>query len=318
MAIVSWTENDIADQSGRVALVTGANSGRGFETARALAQHGAHVVLACRNADRAAAAEARINALTPPGSVEVLLTDMADLDSIEGATERFLAAHQRLDLLINNAGVMAVPQATTAQGFEEQFGVNHLGHFALTAQLLPALASAGAGSRVVNVSSNGHRMGRMRFDDLMAEEKYRAWPAYFQSKLANLLFTSELQRRLADSTLGTIAVAAHPGGADTELAHGVGGGIVGVLMRVTRPVVEPLFSQSAAMGALPQLFAAVAPGVEGDDYIGPDGLGEMKGHPKKVGRTARARSEADAARLWEVSVDLTGADYSPLEPLLGK
>jgi NAD(P)-dependent dehydrogenase (short-subunit alcohol dehydrogenase family) len=312
--MADWTEDDIPDQTGRVALVTGANAGLGFETARALAQHGAHVVMACRNADKAAAAEASINALSPSGSVEVLLTDMADLDSIAGSAALFLAGHERLDLLINNAGIMATPHATTPQGFEAQFGVNHLGHFALTALLLAKLISTGDGSRVVNVSSNGHRMGKMDFDDLMAEKKYRPWTAYFQSKLANLLFTSELQRRLADAAVPTIAVAAHPGGSRTELADkSTGRGVLNFVMHATRPIAEPLFSQSAAMGALPQLHAAVAPDVEGNDYFGPDGLGEMKGHPKKVGRTARARNAADAARLWDVSVELTGADYSGLE-----
>jgi NAD(P)-dependent dehydrogenase (short-subunit alcohol dehydrogenase family) len=313
-AKTAWTEDDIPDQTGRVALVTGANTGLGYETARALSQHGAHVVMACRNADKAAAAESSITALSPSGSVEVLLTDMADLDSVAGSAAQFLADHERLDLLINNAGIMATPHATTVQGFEAQFGVNHLGHFALTALLLPALIAAGEGSRVVNVSSNGHRMGKMAFDDLMAEQKYRPWTAYFQSKLANLLFTSELQRRLAGAALPTLAVAAHPGGARTELAEkSTGKGALNFLLQATRPIAEPLFSQPAAMGALPQLHAAVAPGVEGNDYFGPDGIGEMKGHPKKVGRTTRARNAADAARLWDVSVELTGADYSLLE-----
>ena len=314
MSDEKWSEADIPDQTGRVALVTGANTGLGFETARALAQNGAHVVMACRNADKAADAASRIGALSPSGSVEVLLTDMADLDSIAGSAAQFLAAHDRLDLLINNAGIMAVPEATTAQGFESQFGVNHLGHFALTALLLPSLLAAGDGSRVVNVSSNGHKMGKMNFDDLMATKRYRPWAAYFQSKLANLLFTRELQRRLAAAGAPTIAVAAHPGGSRTELADkSTGRSLLNLLMQVTRPVAEPLFSQSAAMGALPQLHAAVAPGVAGNDYIGPDGLGEMKGHPRKVGRTGRAESDDDAARLWQVSVELTGADYSVLE-----
>jgi NAD(P)-dependent dehydrogenase (short-subunit alcohol dehydrogenase family) len=313
MSDAKWTEAAIPDQTGRVALVTGANTGLGFETARALAQHGAHVVMACRNSEKAADSEARINALSPSGSVEVLLTDMADLDSVAGSAAQFLAAHHRLDLLINNAGIMAVPQATTAQGFEAQFGVNHLGHFALTALLLPMLVSSGDGSRVVNVSSNGHKMGKMDFDDLMATKKYRPWTAYFQSKLANLLFTSELQRRLDAAGVATIAAAAHPGGSRTELADkSTGRSALNVLMKVTRPIAEPLFSQSAAMGALPQLHAAVAPGVAGNDYFGPDGFGEMKGHPKKVDRTDRAKSAEDAARLWDVSLELTGADYSVL------
>ncbi|MEQ8840412.1 MAG: oxidoreductase [Acidimicrobiales bacterium] len=308
----AWTEADIPDQAGRIVLVTGANSGLGFETARALAEHGAHVVMACRDPGRAEAAATEIDECSPSGSVEVLLTDMADLDSIAGSAAQFLATHERLDVLVNNAGIMATPHATTAQGFEAQFGVNHLGHFALTALLLPALIGTGDGTRVVNVSSNGHRMGKMNFDDLMAVRKYRPWAAYFQSKLANLLFTSELQRRLTEAGAPTIAVAAHPGGSRTELAEkSTGRGVFNFLMQATRPIAEPLLSQPASAGALPQLHAAVAPGVEGNDYYGPDGLGEMKGQPKKVGRTARARNAADAARLWDVSVELTGADYSP-------
>ncbi|GJM38254.1 MAG: short-chain dehydrogenase [Acidimicrobiales bacterium] len=310
--MTKWTEDDIPDQSGRVALVTGANSGLGFETARALAEHGAHVVMACRNATKAADAEQRINALEPTGSVEVLLTDMADLDSIAGSVAQFAAAHDRLDLLINNAGIMATPKGQTAQGFEQQFGVNHLGHFALTAPLLPLLFAAGEGSRVVSVSSNAHKFGSMNFGDLMSNKRYSPWGAYGQSKLANLLFTSELQRRLAAGGHPTIAVAAHPGGSRTELGRESAGGILSTMFSVMRPVMNATMSQSAAMGALPQLHAAVAPGVVGDDYYGPDGIGEMRGHPRKVGRTAKAKSTEDAARLWDVSLELTATDDAAL------
>ena len=313
MSDSKWTEDDIPDQTGRVALVTGANSGLGFETARALAQHGAHVVMACRNPEKAAAAEAKINALSPSGSVEVLLTDMADLESIAGSVAQFLAAHEQLDLLINNAGIMATPHGTTAQGFEQQFGVNHLGHFALTAPLLPLLLASGEGSRVVSVSSNAHKFGTMNFDDLMGEKKYSAWPAYGQSKLANLLFTSELQRRFTAGGHPTIAVAAHPGGSKTELGKESAGGLLSAVFSVMRPVMNVALSQSAAMGALPQLHAAVGAGVGGNDYYGPDGIGELRGHPKSVGRTSKAKSAEDAARLWDISLELTGADYSALE-----
>ncbi len=314
MTNAKWTEDDIADQHGRVVMVTGANTGLGYETARALAKKGAHVVMACRNADKAEAAAARIEAMTPAGTVEVLLTDMADIDSVAGTAAQLLATHDRLDLLVNNAGIMATPHVLTAQGFESQFGVNHLGHFALTALVLPTMIATGADTRIVNVSSNGHRMGKMNFDDLMATAKYRPWPAYFQSKLANLLFTSELQRRLARSGASTIAVAAHPGGSRTELVEkSTGDGVLNFMLRVSAPIAEPLVSQPAAQGALPQLHAAVAPGVEGNDYFGPDGFGEMRGHPKKVGRSRRARDTADAARLWSRSVELTGADYAMLD-----
>ena len=307
----TWSEADIPDQTGRVALVTGANSGLGFETARALAQHGAHVVMGCRNPDRAADAEARINETSPSGSVEVLLVDMADLESIAAGAEGFLTDHERLDLLVNNAGIMATPKGATAQGFEQQFGVNHLGHVALTAPLLPALLAAD-GSRVVNVSSNAHKFGRMNFDDLMGERSYNPWRAYGQSKLANLLFTRELQRRLAAGGVDTIAVAAHPGASKTELGK-ESGGILSTLMNLARPVTDRLMSQSAAMGALPQLRAAVDPTVVGGEYYGPSGFGEMQGHPERVDTTGRARSDEDAARLWDISVELTGADYSTLD-----
>jgi NAD(P)-dependent dehydrogenase (short-subunit alcohol dehydrogenase family) len=309
---MKWTEDDIPDQTGRIALVTGANSGLGYETARALAAHGAHVVLACRNAERAGDARNRITEAAPDASTEILLTDMADLDSVAGSAAQFCAAHDRLDLLINNAGLMATPKGRTAQGFETQFGVNHLGHFALTAALLDPLLAAGEGSRVVSVSSTAHRMGKMRFDDLMGDEKYGPWTAYCQSKLANLLFTRELQRRLEASGQATIATAAHPGGSKTELGRENPGGLVGHGFRLLRPLLAGVLSQSAAMGALPTLRAAVDPSVAGGDYFGPDGIGESRGHPEKVGMTARARSDADAARLWDVSVGLTGAKYGAL------
>ncbi|MEM7140107.1 MAG: oxidoreductase [Actinomycetota bacterium] len=309
-----WSEADIPDQSGRVALVTGANSGLGYETARALAEHGAHVVMACRNPTKAAEAAARIDALEPAGSVEVLLTDMGDLDSVAGSAAQFAASHDTLDILVNNAGLMATPPGRTAQGFDMQLGVNHLGHFALTAPLLPLLFAAGEGSRIVNVSSTGHRMGSMDFEDLHFDRRrYSPWPAYFQSKLANLLFTRGLHERLTARGRPTLAVSAHPGGSRTELGKEHGGGLLANVFRFTRPVLDRTMSQSAAMGALPQLYAAVAPGVEGNDYYGPDGIGEMRGHPKNVGMTKAARSHEDAEQLWELSLEATGADYSALD-----
>ncbi|MDG2027274.1 MAG: oxidoreductase [Acidimicrobiales bacterium] len=310
--MAKWSESDIPDQSGRVALITGANSGLGYETARALAQNGARVVMACRNPEKAAGAEAQINETNPSGSVEVLLTDMADLDSIAGSVAQFTAEHDTLDLLINNAGIMATPLGQTAQGFEQQLGVNHLGHFALTAPLLPLLFAAGDGSRVVSVSSNAHKFGTMNFDDLMSTKKYSPWGAYGQSKLANLLFTSELQRRLDAGGHATIAVTAHPGGSRTELGKESAGGTLSTMFSVMRPLMNATMSQSAAMGALPQLYAAVALDVQGDDYYGPEGLGELRGHPEKVGRTSKAKSVEDAGRLWDVSGELTGITYNAL------
>ncbi len=308
---MAWTEADVPDQTGRVVLVTGANSGIGYETARVLAEHGAHVVLGCRNPAKAAEAVERIRAGTPDASLEVLDIDLADLDSVAAAATRIAASHARLDLLVNNAGVMAIPHATTAQGFEMQFGVNHLAAFALTGRLLgPLLATPG--SRVVAVSSQGHRPGRIHFEDLQSEQRYHPWRAYFQSKLANLLDTFELQRRLVAAAADTVAVAAHPGGARTNLGHENPGGLLNTLGHVSRPVIERWFLQSAAMGALPTLRAATDPGVIGGDYYGPDGLGEQRGHPKRVGTSARARDLDTARRLWDVSVELTGVTYPEL------
>lgn len=306
-----WTEDDVGDQAGKVVLITGANSGIGFEAARALAQHGAHVLLGCRDPEKAAAAVAAIAATAPSGGTEIVPIDMADLDSIAAAAEGVRASHERLDVLVNNAGLMATPRSRTAQGFEMQFGVNHLGPVALTAALLDLLLATG-GSRVVAIASNGHKMGRIHFDDLMGETRYSPWGAYFQSKLANLLFTRELQRRLDAVGASTIAVAAHPGGSRTNLGHEPGGGVLATAFRVLRPALD-LGAQSAAKGALPTLRAAVDEAVVGGDYFGPDGFAEQWGHPVRVGMTKRARDDDAARRLWDISVDLTGADYSPLD-----
>jgi NAD(P)-dependent dehydrogenase (short-subunit alcohol dehydrogenase family) len=307
-----WTEADVPDQLGRVALVTGANSGIGYEAARALAQHGAHVVLACRNRSKAESALNAIDALRPSGTTEILDMDLADLDSVAEGAAKFSASHDRLDLLINNAGLMAVPRSRTVQGFEMQFGVNHLAHFALTGRLLdPLLATAQ--SRVVTISSTGHRAGKIHFDDLNWERRYRPWFAYFQSKLANLLFTSELQRRLdASVSTSTIATAAHPGGSATNLGNDPSGGWLKKLTFKTQPLAERLVLQSAAMGALPTLRAAVDPDARGDDYYGPDGFMEQRGHPVKVGRTKRAQDLDTALRLWTISAEATGVSYDAL------
>ncbi len=302
-----WSENRIPDQTGRTVLITGANSGLGYETARALAHKGATVVMACRNAIKADAAKARIDATRPSGSLEIVAMDLADLESVRAGAEEFLDSHERLDVLVNNAGLMMTPKGKTAQGFETQFGVNHLGHYALTGHLLGVLQESGA-SRVVNVSSFGHRPGKIDFDDLQSERDYSPYSAYFQSKLANLLFTRELQSRLTAAGSETIAVAAHPGGSDTNLGHENPGGVLGTLMDKSRPIMDR-FSQSAAMGALPQLLAATGRDVEGGDYYGPSGFMEMRGHPKKVGRSKRAKDDAVARRLWDVSEELTGVTY---------
>ncbi len=294
-----WSETETPDQSGKVAIVTGANSGLGYETARALAQHGATVIMACRNAKKAETAAGRILATNPKGKVIVMALDLGDLDSVRAFTDEFKGRFDRLDLLINNAGIMVPPQGETAQGFETQFGVNHLGHFALTAQLIDLL-NAAPGARVVTLSSVAHRFGRIEFDDLNWKERaYRPMPAYGQSKLANLLFTYELQRRLRAAGHSTLAVAAHPGYAATGL-QGEGGndGLMGRL------------AQSPEMGALPTLYAATAPDVQGGQYFGPSGLGEIGGFPQRVESNARSHDRAAARRLWQMSEQLSGVPFS--------
>ena len=299
-----WSETDIPNQTGRAALVTGASSGLGLETTRALAQHGAHVLMACRNPERAAAAVERVRAAAPEAAdrVEVIALDLADLSSVLAAADSINSAHSHLDLLINNAGVMALPLQHTVDGFEMQFGTNHLGHFALTGMLLDLL-DATPGARVVNVSSQGHRMGRIAFDDLDASRGYHRWLRYGQSKVANLLFTYELQRRLVANDSTTIALACHPGGSNTELARDAG-----LMMRLAQPFAER-FMQSAAMGSLPTLRAATDPSAAGGQYYGPDGIGQTRGFPVKVHSNAYSHRRDVAAQLWTVSEELTGVSY---------
>ncbi|KKC02312.1 SDR family NAD(P)-dependent oxidoreductase [Mycobacterium nebraskense] len=299
--MAKWTAADIPDQTGRVAVITGANTGLGYETALALADHGAHVVLAVRNLDKGKDAAARITARSPHADVALAELDLTSLESVRAAAEQLRSAHDRIDLLINNAGVMFTPKGTTKDGFELQFGTNHLGHFALTGLLLDRLLPV-AGSRVVTVSSMGHRFGRIRFDDLQWERGYSRVGAYGQAKLANLLFTYELQRRLAPHGT-TIAVAAHPGGSRTELTRNLPA-VVGALTAV----VEPLF-QGADMGALPTLRAATDPGVLGGQYYGPDGFAQQRGYPKLVGSNDRSHDVDVQRRLWAVSEELTGVTY---------
>ncbi len=309
---LKWSADDMPDLTGRAAVVTGANSGIGFEAALELARHGAAVTLAVRNADKGARARDLILAAAPTALVEVEALDLADLASVRAFADRWSHGHpDGLDLLINNAGVMAVPQLTTADGFEMQFGTNHLGHFALTGLLLPALV-ARPRSRVVTVSSGAHRFGRMNFDDLMGRRKYRSWGAYGQSKLANLLFTAELQRRLDANAVPIHAMAAHPGYAATNL-QAVGPELSGrSWLRQPVELMNRIIGQSAAMGALPTLFAATAPGLPGDSYVGPDGFMEQRGHPRLVDRSSAAKNRADGRRLWIESERLTGVTY-PLE-----
>ncbi len=298
-----WTVADVPDQGGRTAVVTGANSGIGFEAATVLAQRGAHTVLACRDTGKAEAAAARMTAAAPGASVSVVRLDLASLDSIRAAADQLLAAHERIDLLINNAGLMWPAYGKTADGFELQFGTNHLGHFAFTGLLLAAMLPV-PGSRVVTVSSNGHRAGRIDFADLQSERHYGRMSAYAQSKLANLMFTYELQRRLAAAGAPTAALAAHPGVAFTELTRNLPG-----VLQSTYPAVGGLFTQSAAMGALPTLRAATDPAAAGGEYFGPAGLAQVKGYPVRVSSTARSRDQAAQQRLWAESERLTGVTY---------
>jgi NAD(P)-dependent dehydrogenase (short-subunit alcohol dehydrogenase family) len=294
-----WTTADIPDLSGKVAIVTGANSGIGYETALELAQKGATVVMACRSLLKAESAANEIRQTNPSGEVVVMKLDLGDLDSVRDFAAAFQARYDRLDLLINNAGIMVPPYGKTAQGFETQIGVNHLGHFALTGLLLDVLLRTSQ-SRVVTVSSGSHRFGQMDFADLHWERKtYKPNPAYGQSKLANLLFTYELQRKLAAAGRDIIAVAAHPGWTETNLQQHSG----------LASFLNPFFAQPQPMGALPTLRAAVDPSADGGEYYGPAGFMEMRGYPVVVESNDASHNLADARRLWQVSERLTGVTF---------
>ena len=305
----AWTARDIPPLLGKVAVVTGANSGLGLVTAVELARHGAAVTLACRDAARGGAALEAVRAQAPDASVQLATLDLASLDSVREFAQQWLADHaEGLDILVNNAGVMAVPRSVTVDGHERQFATNHLGHFALTGLLLPALASR-PGARVVTVSSNAHKFGRIDFDDLDGAKKYGSWRAYGQSKLANLLFAFELQRRADAAALPLLSMAAHPGTSRTNLvASGPAAHTSGLREKVTH-LGGSVMSQPAAMGALPQLYAATAPGVPGGAYVGPSGFLELKGHPRLVTPSKAARDTGAAERLWTVSEGLTGVEY---------
>jgi NAD(P)-dependent dehydrogenase (short-subunit alcohol dehydrogenase family) len=307
-----WTTDEIPDQQGKVAVVTGGNSGIGYEAALALAKKGAHVVLAVRSAEKGQAAARAIKGAHPAATVETMALDLSDLGSVRGFAEAFLKRFTRLPLLINNAGVMALPFRQTKDGFEMQFGTNHLGHFALTGLLLPAILAAPQ-SRVVTVSSGMHLRGVMDFANLDGSRSYGRWRAYAQSKLANLLFAYELQRRLATIGADTISVGCHPGYAATNLQT-AGPKMDGSrLSERISAIGNRLFAQSAAMGALPTLYAATAPDVNGCDYIGPVGFIQMYGAPGKTPSSARSYDPVVAAQLWQVSEQLTGVRYEMLE-----
>ncbi len=278
-------------------MVTGANSGLGLAIARELSIAGATVIVACRNMAKAEKAAEEIRSAGSLGPIEVLPLDLADLASVSQAAETFRASKRPLHLMINNAGLMAVDKSQTVDGFETQFGVNHLGHFALTADLLPVLEST-PGSRIVNMSSMGHRMGRLSFDDLMHERNYNRWTSYFQSKLANLLFTAELQRRLAAAGATTSALTAHPGASNTNL-YMQGGALSNKAMKLV-----PYLAQSATQGAEPALRAATDPTAVGGQFYGPRWI--VRGHAVVETPSKRARNADDAKRLWAVSEELIG------------
>ncbi|WP_018603693.1 SDR family NAD(P)-dependent oxidoreductase [Mycobacterium sp. 155] len=303
-ATAKWTEADVSDQSGRIAIVTGSNTGLGYETARVLAGKGAHVVIAVRNLDKGREAVDRITASTPKADLKLQQLDVGSLDSVRTAADELRAAYPRIDLLINNAGVMYPPKQTTVDGFELQFGTNHLGAFALTGLLLDHLLPVD-GSRVVAVASIAHRIqAAIHFDDLQWEHSYNRVAAYGQSKLSNLLFTYELQRRLAAKNEPTIAVAAHPGISDTELTrHIPGAGLPGVSQ------LTALVTNSALTGALATLRAATDPAVRGGQYYGPSGFRELRGYPKLVQSSKQSHDVDLQRRLWTVSEELTGVSY---------
>jgi NAD(P)-dependent dehydrogenase (short-subunit alcohol dehydrogenase family) len=299
-----WTAADIPDQAGRIAVVTGANSGLGLAAARALAGAGANVVLACRNAEKGETVVASIRADLPDASLALEALDLSSLDSVRAFAKRFRAGHESLDLLINNAGVMAPPRRETADGFELQLGTNHLGHFALTGLLLGKLQGR-EDARVVTVSSTAHKMGRINFDNLQGERRYFRWNAYGQSKLANVLFALELDRRLRAAGSAVKSLVAHPGYASTNLQSAA----PPLLDRAVMAVTNRLLGQTPEMGALPELYAATRPNLDGGLFIGPDGFEEQRGYPRVVRPVRAGRDEATAARLWDVSEELTGVSY---------
>ena len=292
-----WTLNHMPPQHGRIAIVTGANSGLGLEVTRGLASKGATVIMACRNTEKASMAVREIRMQFPKADLHVMPLDLADLSSVRAFAEAFQAQFDRLDLLINNAGVNAVPYEETPDGFELQFGTNYLGHYALTGLLMEILLGTEE-SRIVNIS-HGHIFSPgINLENLNSEKTYLPWLAYERSKLATLMFTQKLQDHLDAMNAGTICVAAHPGLASTNLGR-----------TVLERVAQPLFGQSAEQGALSILFAATAQDVRGAEYIGPGGLLEMRGHPVRVHMPLPVLNRDVSARLWEISKIMTGVSY---------
>lgn len=306
--MAAWTLEDIDDLSGKVAVVTGGNSGLGFESVKALAAAGATVVMACRNADKAAAATAEIVGEQPDAEIVNRSIDLASQESVHAFAADFLETFDRLDILMNNAGVMAIPRKETKEGFEMQFGANHLGHFALTGLLIKTLLQT-ADSRVVTLTSLAAAAGKINFKDLNASARYSRWGAYGQSKLSNMLFGRELQRRLDEAGSNTLSMLAHPGFSATNLQRGPmeGGGIIGAIAGRAMP----LMCQPQAAGALPQLRAATDPRARGGEYFGPSGAGQIKGAAVQVKYPPSGRNMTNARRLWELSSEMTDVHYLP-------
>jgi NAD(P)-dependent dehydrogenase (short-subunit alcohol dehydrogenase family) len=294
-----WTINQMPDQSGKVVIVTGANSGIGFESARALAHKGAVVIMACRSLEKGEIALEKIQNENPAGKVVLQQIDLADLASVRRFAENILSLYDRLDILINNGGIMATPYGKTVDGFETQFGTNHLGHFLLTGLLIDLLKDT-PDSRVITVTSYAHYFGRIAFNDLNGENFYQKWMAYGQSKLANVLFGYELQRRTASDGGNPISVVAHPGYAATNLQH----------TTTFFSMLNPIMAQSPEMGALPILYAATEPEIKGGEYIGPDGFLGQRGYPHKASSSQRSHDEDTALHLWEVSEELTQLKFN--------
>lgn len=305
---MKWTRDDMPSLEGQLWVVTGANSGLGLETVKGLAARGAQVVMACRDPKRAEAAADEVRRVAPNAKLELESLDLASLQSVEQFAARLAKAHAVVDGLINNAGIMAIPRTMTADGFEMQLGTNHLGHYALSMRALPLLEAAKA-PRLIAVASTAHKFGTMNFDDLMGEKSYSSWGAYGQSKLANLLFTYELARKLSAAGKRTIAAAAHPGYAATNL-QGVGAKMTGSKVSAWfMNTGNALMAQTADMGALPTLYAATHGEVKSGEYFGPDGFMELKGYPRRCDSNAKSKDLTSAQQLWEVSEKLTGVRF---------
>ena len=308
-----WTESDVPRLDEKTVVVTGANSGLGFEATRIFAEHGADVVMACRSIERANDARDEIQERRPDGDLHVRECDLASLESVAAFAEQMHEEHDAIDILCNNAGVMAIPRAETDDGFEMQIGVNHLGHFALTGQLLDLLLDSDGEARIVHQSSGMHERGQMDFEDLHGERSYDKWDAYGQSKLANLLFAYELQRKLDDAGYtDSRSIGCHPGYAATNLQIRTGEESGSRIQLGMMKVANAIFGQSAARGALPMVYAAVAEGVAGGSYVGPGGLMNMRGYPEPQSSNDRSHDRESARTLWERSEELTGVTYDAL------